>query len=254
MRLASIVAVPLMVTATLASADGFGCSHTAPRRVAAAAAGVSRVSIIARAGSLRVTGRAGGDVVASGTACASDRDFLNEIKLEARRDGSELVIEALIPERLSLFNWSEGRLDFEVAVPANVPISVRDGSGPATISGVADVDVKDGSGELEIRNVRGNVKVHDGSGEMEIFDVGGEVEITDGSGEIRVERAGSVHVSEDGSGSIDIRNVQRDVRIDEDGSGSIDVADVRGNFTVDRDGSGGIDYARVAGRVSIPRD
>lgn len=234
MRLTALVAAPLLITATAASADWFGCAQAASRRVTAPAAGVTRIVVIGRAGSLKVNGQNGTDVVASGTACASDKELLNRVQLLARRHGSELEIEAAIPESLG-FGWSNASLDFEVTLPTNVPLTVKDGSGSLEISNVGALDVTDGSGSLEIRGVHGNLKVRDGSGEVRIEDVSGDVEIVDGSG------------------SIDIRNVQRSVRIDEDGSGSIDVAGVKGDFVVERDGSGGIDYSRVAGKVSIPR-
>mgnify|MGYP006150199881 CR=1 FL=1 len=40
-----------------------------------------------------MTGTSAGTVTAAGTACASDRDYLRGMRIEARRDGSELVID-----------------------------------------------------------------------------------------------------------------------------------------------------------------
>ncbi|MBK5260619.1 MAG: hypothetical protein JJE51_13590 [Thermoanaerobaculia bacterium] len=254
MRLTALVSLAALLTAGSAGADIFGCSHSAPRRLTTPVAGVTKIFVTARAGSLRVSGRSGiADVVASGTACASDLDYLKEIQLEARRKGSELHIEALIPERTMIFGWWEARLDFEVVLPAGVPVSVTDGSGSAIIEGTGALEVTDGSGSLEIRNIGGALSVLDGSGEIDIRDVAGDVTLSDGSGQISIDKvSGSVRITEDGSGSIDIRNVLRNVTIDDDGSGSIDVADVRGDFTVDTDGSGGIDHARVGGKVKVP--
>jgi hypothetical protein len=233
MRKNTFVALSLLFTASAASADIFGCDETAPRRATLSAAGASRIVVIGRAGSLKVRGQRGSEVVASGTACASDKALLDEIQLTATRRGTEIEVEAVIPERKGFFG--NASLDFEVALPSNVPIVVKDGSGSLRVSDVASLEITDGSGGMEVHNVGGNLKVRDGSGEMRIEDVSGDVVIVDGSG------------------SIDIRGVQRSVRIAADGSGGIDVSDVRGDFIVERDGSGGVDYARVAGRVSIPR-
>lgn len=233
MRVKVLAVAPLLLAAATASAD---CDHTAPHRLTADLKGATSVAVIARAGSLRVHGGPGAVVMAAATACASDRDFLSEMRIEARRDGSELVIEAIVPERTLIFGWHEARMDLEVAVPQNLPIRVKDGSGSAEIRDVARLEVVDGSGELDIRGVRGNVEVTDGSGSLSIRDVSGDVRV------------------EDGSGSIEVERIRGSVRIVEDGSGSIDVDEVSGDFTVERDGSGGVEWDRVSGTVRVPRE
>lgn len=252
MRLRTLSAIPLLFVAAAASAD---CDHTAPHRLSADLKGATSVAVIARAGSLRVTGTSAGAVTAAGTACASDRDYLKGMRIEARREGSELVIEAIVPERTHIFGWHEARLDMEVSVPQTIALRIKDGSGSTEIRDVGTVTVTDGSGELEIRGVRGNVEVKDGSGSLSVRNVSGDVRIEDGSGSVEVEQVGgSVRIVEDGSGGIDIRDVEHDVTIEDDGSGGIDVDQVRGNFTVEHDGSGGVQYERVAGRVRVPRE
>lgn len=231
MRKAAVLAVALLSTGTALAGD---CGHTAPHRLTALAGDATAVVIVGRAGALRVSGATARNVVVRGTACSSDRDFLGEMRIEARRDGTELRIEAVIPEQVTLFGFHHARLDFEVEVPDSLPVRIKDGSGETAVRNVAAVDIDDGSGEIRIRDVRGDVRVHDGSGSVEITGVGGSVRVSDGSG------------------SLDIRDVGRDVTIEDDGSGSIAVAGVRGNFTVLRDGSGGIDYERISGKVTVP--
>jgi len=252
----TLIAAAVLLTATSASAGLFDdCSHTAPRNASISAAGATRIVVIGRAGSLRVTGGSGVEVRATGTACTSDAGFLPRINLTATRSGSEVRIEAVIPEWTG-FGWNQqARLDFEVALPGNVPLEVRDGSGELTIENVGPLDVDDGSGELQIRSAHGDVSVKDGSGAMHIDDVTGDVRIVDGSGEIVVSKVGgSVVVADDGSGAIDIHNVRHNVTIKDDGSGSVDVSDVGGDFTVGSKGSGSVSSDRVAGRVSVPRN
>jgi DUF4097 and DUF4098 domain-containing protein YvlB len=214
--------------------SGDWCRHTAPHRLTAATAGATAIVVIGHAGSLRVTGAAVSAVEAKGTACASDEDFLKQMRIEARRDGSEVKIEAIIPEHKGFF-FDQASLDLEITVPENIPVRVVDGSGEVEIEKVAALDITDGAGSVNISDVRGDVKLRDGSGSVEVERIGG-----------------SVTVTEDGSGSLDIRGVSGDVTIQNDGSGSIDVGDVRGNFTVLRDGSGGVEYSRVSGTVRIP--
>ncbi|HUP49681.1 MAG TPA: hypothetical protein VNA04_12920 [Thermoanaerobaculia bacterium] len=253
MKLTTLAAAALLL-APAAAADLLDCNHTAPHRLTAALDGATSVAVIGRAGTLLVRGENVNAVTASGTACASDREFLGRMRIEARREGSEVVVEAVIPEKMVLFGWHHAKLDLEVIVPNHLPVRVKDGSGKAEISDVASLDVVDGSGELVIRGVRGSLEVRDGSGSMRISDVGGDIRLTDGSGSVEIARVGgTVRVIADGSGSLDIRDVQRDVIIESDGSGSITVSDVRGDFIVERDGSGGIDYQRVGGQVRLPR-
>jgi hypothetical protein len=229
-----LFAVSLVLVASGARA-GWDCDHTAPRRVSAPLTGVSHIKVIGRAGTLRVAGRPGvREVVATGTACSSEKNFLNEIQLRAEQSGSVLRIEAVIPERNSIFGWGGAKLDFEVTVPDSIAIDVHDGSGDLEIENVGPLRVVDGSGELRIRGVNGNLDVQDGSGELTIAGVHGDVKV------------------EDGSGGMTITRVDRNVTI-VDGSGSIEASDIHGDFTVEEDGSGGIDYERVGGKVTIPR-
>jgi hypothetical protein len=214
MKLAAVL--PLLLVAGTANADLFECDHKAPHRLTANVEGASRIVVIGRAGSLKVRGAGQSNVTASGTACSNDRDFLSGMRLEARREGSDVVVEAIIPEKTTVFGLHQASIDFEVVVPQNLAVSVKDGSGSIEITGVASLEVRDGSGSIEISDVRG------------------DVDVTDGSGSVSAERIGGTF------------------RVLADGSGSIDVTDVRGDFIVERDGSGGIDYSRVGGQVRIP--
>ncbi len=159
MRLRTLSAIPLLFVAAAASADD--CDHTAPHRLSADLKGATSVAVIARAGSLRVTGTSAGAVTASGTACASDREYLRRIRIEARREGSELVIEAIIPERTHIFGWHEARLDMEVNVPRAIALRIKDGSGSTEIRDVErDVTIEDdGSGGVQYDRVGGRVRV-----------------------------------------------------------------------------------------------
>jgi hypothetical protein len=232
MRTTIFLAVSLAATPLLASWGD--CTNTAPRSAALSAAGATRITIVGRAGSLKVAGRNGANEVrATGTACASSRGDLADIQLRATRSGSEIRIEAEVPD-ISGSWWGERRLDFEVSLPANVKVEVVDGSGELTIENTGPLDVEDGSGELTIRHVNGNLSVHDGSGAMTIEDVTGNVRIHDGSGSIDVHRV---------SGSVTLN----------DGSGSVDVVDVGGDFTVESKGSGHVSYERIRGKVDVPR-
>lgn len=277
MRFRALTTAAVLLTAGSAFAgnglfDDMDCSHTAPRRATTPAAGISRIVIHADSGSLKVDGTPGAtQIVAAGTACSSDEDFLPRMTLTLRKSGSDLHVTADIPDKNVMFGFFSARLDLGVTIPAGLPVVIDDDSGWIKVSNVGPLTIDDDSGAIEVRGVRGNLTIHDDSGaidvdnvsgsvsieddsgEIVVRNIGGNVEIEDDSGAISVARVeGSLRIRNDDSGSILVQNVKRDVTIDEDGSGAIDVADIGGNFTVGHKGSGGIDHVRVAGRVRIP--
>jgi hypothetical protein len=229
----------LVLTFVLAAAPALAddCAHRADREASLDAGGARSVRIEAGAGELHVEGRTGQTrVEATGTACASSEQVLERIRLTATRQGDVIVIKAEIPDESS-WGWNEQRrLDMTVIVPRILPLEINDGSGSAAIAHVGPASIRDGSGELTVTDVVGDLRIEDGSGSIEVEKVTGNVRLSDGSG------------------SIDVRGVGGSVTVDEDGSGSIDVTDVKGDFTVSHDGSGGIAHRDVAGQVHIPSD
>ena len=255
MKLVTAITVMTIAVSAPVLADD-DCRHSAPRNITVDSAGIDVVKITARAGSLRVRGRATGEIGVTGTACASDPDDLASIRLRSTRSGSTLTIEAEIPETDGGFFFDDdyASLDFEVDVPAGMAVEISDGSGSIEVEDVGRLAIRDGSGSIEVERIRGPVSITDGSGSISIDGASGEVRITDGSGSISIEEVRGVVIESDGSGSIDIRDVDGNVLIEQDGSGSIDVSRVSGWFTVERDGSGGVRSSDVSGRVTVPRD
>jgi len=273
MRIASLAAVTLLAVPAFAGwTDDNDCKFTANRRAATPAAGITRVVIHAESGSLAVDGTSGAtQIVAGAVACTSEEDFLPRMTLSLRKSGSDLHIDANIPEKTVLFGFFSARLDMSITLPAGLPVVIDDDSGAMRVSNTGALTIDDDSGSIDVRNVRGaltihddsgsididnvtgNVLIEDDSGEITIRNVHGNVEIEDDSGAISVARVeGSLRVREDDSGSIVVQNVRRDVTIDDDGSGSVDVTDIGGNFHVGRKSGGHISHERVAGRVTIP--
>lgn len=249
------------------------CEHEARRTATSAMSGVERVHVVSHSGSLEVRGVANATTAsASGIACASSADLLDDLRIEARRSGSTLIIEATHPDDGFRMGRTYARIDMVVQVPLGTAAIVEDGSGDVELAGLGatrledgsgnviardlrgDFIVDDGSGNVEITGVAGSVEIDDGSGDIVVEDVRGSVAVDDGSGDIRIRRVGgSVRIGDDGSGDIRVSEVTRDVLIDEDGSGSVYVDDVGGDFVVRDDGSGTIRHTGVRGRVDVPR-
>jgi hypothetical protein len=234
---------PQLVTLALAAtlpATLYGQAYDEPRNATVNASGATLVKIDARAGQLRVTGRTDlTDVRVQGTARASSRSLLADIKLEAVRNGNEVTVRAIMPESRDCCGWNneEALLDLVIEVPAKLAL-----------------DVDDTSGDMTIESVAAKIRIEDSSGNIRVRDAGGDVWIRDSSGGIDVRGVkGSVDVDEDSSGEIEVYDVTGSVHVGRDSSGSIDVSRVGGDFVVEHDGSGSIDYDDVKGKVDIPR-
>jgi hypothetical protein len=219
--------------------------YAAPREAAVDARGARRLRVEGRAGFLRVVGVEGLTAVrVRGTARASRRAALDEIRLVARRDGDIILVRADIPDRTTGDHGGFGdhvrgddvrALDLTLEVPRGIAADVADGSGDLEVRGVGVLDVQDGSGGITLEDV-GPTRVEDGSGEIRVADVRGDLRVADGSGDIAV------------------RRVRGSVTVDPGGSGGIDVREVDGDLTVERARARGLAYAGVRGRVTVPSD
>jgi len=228
------------------------CEFSADITAELAATSEQLIRIEAGSGSLTVEGRAGLSAVrVTGLACASDEWLLDELRISLERRGSAVELETFHP-RDSWGRNNYARIDLEVEVPLGMDAEIDDGSGWASLSGLGELVVEDGSGGLTVTDIEGSVDIDDGSGGLEVRDVRGDLFIDDGSGSMLIEGiTGTVTVS-DGSGSMDIRDVGEGLMIREMGSGTLRVSGVEGDFTV-RDGRNErIRYSGVAGEVDIP--
>ncbi|MEN8618927.1 hypothetical protein [Shewanella baltica] len=147
------------------------------------------------------------------------------------------------------FNNYSPYIDLKLQVPANLALDIDDGSGAILISKMtADINVKDGSGELII-NGGNNISIDDGSGDIEVSQINGNLTIDDGSGAIKVTDIRGNIAIDDGSGNIKVANVQSPVTIT-DGSGDINVFNTKG-LTILAAGSGDVKFNKIDGPVSM---
>lgn len=200
--------------------------------------GVDTLSIDAGAGSLEVVGDSGvsrievtATIQLPGRSQDKAREIIeSDLVLTLEQDGDTAQLKAWFDDG----GWGWGgspSIQLEVRVPEDLHLAIDDGSG-----------------SIEVSNVRGDISLDDGSGSLTLRDVGGEVKIDDGSGSISISGAGADVSINDGSGSIEVRGVAGSVIID-DGSGGIDVSDVEEDLIIVDDGSGGLNFSNIGGRV-----
>lgn len=184
---------------------------------------IGKLTLDVGAGSLGVIGSEDNDtrIQVRAQACADSRSQLEELDVLHERRGDAWVIRTDIPEqRFSIFSLLGGnysaRIDIDVMVPAGMLL-----------------EIDDGSGDISIRDFRGELRIDDGSGDMELRNIDGSVEIEDGSGDIEIDGVGG------------------DVVIEDDGSGDIDVRNVRGDFIARNTGSGDVNFRDIEGRTEV---
>lgn len=254
----SKVSLLLVSLFAASSAIAGGCEYSKKVSRTLDLGGIKQIQVDAGAGSLEIKGVQGlNEIVIDAKVCASEQDLLDKSDVEEKITSGRAEIYTEIAKDSSSLSWGSdyAYIDLELKVPMDANLVVRDSSGEAIVEKVADLDMKDSSGELTIREISGNVTVKDSSGALNIEDIGGDVTVTDSSGGIYISDVKQgVLVLADSSGSIEAKRVGKDVHVRADSSGSISVKDVGGDFVVGRDSSGGIHYKRVAGKVSLPEN
>jgi DUF4097 and DUF4098 domain-containing protein YvlB len=202
--------------------------------------GIGTLVVENGAGSIDITSVSGTDEISvTATILVPGK---NEEKARRKIENSLVLTLEQVRDRAELKAYfRNGGGFFNFGDSASVTLDIRLPEG-------LNLDVEDGSGSIEINNVRGSVVLDDGSGSLNLVDVGGDVEIDDGSGSISIRGVGGDVSINDGSGGITVKDVTGSVIID-DGSGSIDVSDVRKDLIIVNDGSGGLDFSNISGRV-----
>lgn len=178
----------------------------------------------------------------------TDKDSNYDLSL--KKVGSRAVLVAKNSSTSGFWNGSSPSIDLHVTVPKALALDIDDGSGSIDIKNINNkVTIEDGSGDMSVKNIQGDLAIEDGSGELEVSNISGNVDIDDGSGEMSIaDISGAVSVV-DGSGDMDIHHVGGSVTID-DGSGDINLSDA-GALTITESGSGGLKVKDVKGEFNI---
>jgi DUF4097 and DUF4098 domain-containing protein YvlB len=247
-----ILAIALSLTASQTLAWGGNCKHSAERQAGIDRGDASRVEVFAFGGALKVLPASGSTIQANGRACASSERYLEQTVVSAIREGDVIRVFVEVPQDMHGFGNVYATLDLTVKIPADIPVSVTDTSGDATIEDVHVTRVTDTSGDLLIRRARSDVEIRDSSGELKVEGATGKVSITDSSGDITIDDAAEVLIRSDSSGNIRIAGITGSVLIENDSSGDITVSKVGHDVTLLADSSGDVRVTDVGGQVSLP--
>lgn len=211
------------------------CRHSEPRRLELDTDGVGTVVFEVGHNRLRLDARAGAAGSIQGRACASSEDWLEQLKVEQRREGDRLHVRLYRDRRVrGIFLGSNyAYLDMSGTVPDGVQVQLSVGSGDAWLTGASAMSAEVGSGDLEVRRIAGRATVSVGSGDIGLEDVG------------------TLHVRAIGSGDVEAARVRGDLEVGSIGAGDLEVQDVGGNASIRSIGSGDASLSDVAGNASI---
>jgi len=252
--------IAALLFAPIAAFAADACKYEAPRNMQLDLAGVRSVQIDVNSHDLHLTGSdSANGLTLTGRACASEKAALDKLQVTQRREGDQLLIDIGSDNSgfsFSLFGGSSYmNLDVTVKLPANLPVTVRVGSGDADVSGLQQLRSTVGSGDLHVRQLSGKFATSVGSGDVDANDVGSLDLGSVGSGDFKGEGIrGDARIGSIGSGDVTLRKVGGSVHADTLGSGDLTVSDVAGDFTLGAKGSGDVDHSGVKGKVSVPHD
>ncbi len=234
------------------------CQYEAPRNLQLDLAGVRAVQIELHAQNLHLSGSDSAKGLAlSGRACASDKAALANLQVTQRREGDQLLLDVGGDNHFTfnLFGSSYAYLDITLQLPASLPVTLRVGSGDATVSGLRQLQSQVGSGHLHVRQIADKFGASVGSGDVDATDIGSLDLGSVGSGDFKAEGIkGAAKVGSIGSGDVVLHKVGGSVGVDTLGSGDLTVSEVAGDFSLGAKGSGDVNHSGVKGKVSVPND
>lgn len=211
-------------------------------------ASISSVRIDAGAGFLKIKGVQGLAQIKVIAELKVNQDNFT-LSLEKQGSTAELIADAN-PNNESNWWGDSPLINLTVELPMEMALKVDDGSGELNIANInGDIEIDDGSGAIILSEITGTLDVKDGSGNFSLSNLTGPLTLDDGSGSINIQNVvGDVQI-DDGSGAIFIEQVSGKVFV-EDGSGAMTISNVKGHVTLD-DGSGGILLSHLADGVTI---
>ncbi|MBV1910817.1 MAG: hypothetical protein KUG78_16075 [Kangiellaceae bacterium] len=219
------------------------------RKLTTPAGNAKVFEIDAAAGFLKIVGDDSlSEIKITADILAFDDDI--ELNLESSGDRIELTADANY-KNYTNWNGNGPKIDLTIRVPSHIKLEIKDGSGSIEIKEMGNsIAITDGSGSIDILRVKGDLNIDDGSGSLDISDITGNVVIEDGSGSIEIEQVTGTLNIDDGSGGLDVFDIGGLVTID-DGSGGIKLKKLRNGVTIIEEGSGGLSMSDIEGPVTM---
>lgn len=217
------------------------------------ASSFDRLIVRAGPGGLVIRGRPDFPAVeVQGIKCASRRDVLEGLHLEARSEERTAYVDVGIPSEL--FSPQVGtvaKIELSIAVPKGLDLEVQDGSGNVELYEVGSTRLESDLGDIRAVGLVGTLRISGGPGSLVIHGHEGDVWIDAKPGAVQVaEIDGSVVVAEEHVGDITVRDVTGSVNLERGQAGDVSVDGVLGDLTVGAMRRGKLEYKNIQGTVS----
>src|SRR6516164_3620150 len=169
--------------------------------------GAQGVSLDHRFGRVTIHGQGGHEVKLAATLRAQDthssdaQSFLQKIQVEVKEEGDGVHIRTIYPEsripHIRIGGHSSFSVDYDIAMPAEAPLWMRNAFGNAEVSGVRGwSQLENSNGALLVRDA-GGAKLVNAFGKIELTNASGNCSITNNNGAVNVSNV---------KGTLELRN------------------------------------------------
>ncbi|HUI75986.1 MAG TPA: hypothetical protein VLX32_13635 [Candidatus Acidoferrum sp.] len=253
------------------------------------------LSLDHRLGHVHVTGVAGHDAKISATihvqsnSQSDSQNFADKIQIDVSQSSDGVHVKTIYPEETRRWFSSSGRVsfsvDYEISMPADAPLWLRNDFGDTDISGVhgwmqarnghgamsvqdagaaklansfGKIDLATASGNCEVTNnngtvsvsgVKGSLNIRNRFGEIKAAQIGGPTTISGGNGAIEMTNSsGSTDIS-NSFGTVTVKNLSGGLTV-HDSNGRVEVSEISGNTDLTTS-FGSVDAQRIGGTLSV---
>src|ERR1700732_4748500 len=222
-------------------------------------------------GEVRIHGEPGRELKISATirAQADSREqaqsFADKVRIDVEQTAQGVQVRTNYPEDNR--NWfgrknASYSVDYEIAMPADAPLFVRNSFGSVNASGVrsksefdnshgslnvrdtgaarlsnsfgsidlsgaaGDSTISDNNGSVQVSQVKGSLEVRNRFGSITVREIQGAANITGGNGAVNLTDAASANITTS-FGSVEARNIRGDLIV-HDNNGNVDVSSIGG--------------------------
>lgn len=155
---------------------------------------------------------------------------------------SDTVRASSVIKRAPFLSFS--RIDLEITVPQDCDVQVTNGSGKINVQEVrGEMKIRTGSGSIEAHTLEGQITLATGSGRVNLINLAGRADIVTGSGSVHAQQLRGETRLKTGSGSVYLEEVSGRMQL-KTGSGRVQV--LHSNLTRDANfvtGSGSVEFS-----------
>jgi DUF4097 and DUF4098 domain-containing protein YvlB len=206
------------------------------------------------AGSVKITGGSGSDVVVKVEIRGSD-SFVKDFEVSARQEGRDVYVKGEVPQSFwRMFSSGNQDARFTVTVPAKYNIDASTAGGDVLITAIeGHVKGQTSGGDIGATEVVGDVSVGTSGGDVEVKKVQGMVDASTSGGDVVVSSVKGDVKAETSGGNVKVDGVEGAVNAGTSG-GNVHIAVRGGNKGIRAETSGGNVEVSIASNVSANLD